>query len=343
MAQDMRQPYRPAVSVIMPAYNEEGGVAEQIQRVRQTLDASGFAHEIIVVDDGSQDATAQEAMRAGARLLRHTENRGYGASLKDGILAAQHEVIVIIDADGTYPADQIPVMVEKLEKADMVVGARTGENVHVPLIRQPAKVMLTWLAARIAEQPIPDLNSGLRAFRRECARQYFAVLSNRFSFTTTVTLAYLADDYRLVYHPINYYARVGKSKIVPWHFMDFMVLIVRMTMMFNPLKVFVPLALTFGGLGVLKMLYDVWAAFARNPGGGWTLLLQPVLSTSAVLLLFVGLQFMMIGMVADGVVRRIAQHNRPLAPSYGRLDFEEEHPLDNVDERLLPEAERGGR
>jgi glycosyltransferase involved in cell wall biosynthesis len=310
------------VSVIIPAYNEQDGVGEQIRAVQNVLGRAGIDYEIIVVDDGSNDATGEAALQAGARVLRHVENRGYGASLKTGILAASYDLNVIIDADGTYPADQIPAMIRLLDTADMVVGARTGEQVHVPLARRPAKWILTRLAMLIAEQSIPDLNSGMRAFRRECIRQYFTILSNRFSFTTTSTLAYISDDYRVIYHPINYYARVGQSKIVPRHFMDFFILIVRMTMMFNPLKVFVPLALTTGSLGVLKTLYDVAALFARNPGGGWELLLQPVLSTSAVLLLFVGLQLMMIGMVADGVIRRIAHHNPPLAPTHARLSSE---------------------
>jgi glycosyltransferase involved in cell wall biosynthesis len=309
--------YSPPVTVVIPAYNEENAVAQQIERVRKVLVSYGVEHEIIVVDDGSEDATASEALQAGASLIRHPENHGYGASLKTGILAAENEIIVIIDADGTYPAEEIPNLVSKLDTADMVVGARTGDQVKIPWIRQPAKLMLRALAARIAEQPIPDLNSGLRAFRRDCIKQYFPVLSNRFSFTTTSTLAYMADDYRVVYHPINYYQRVGKSKIVPWHFMDFMVLILRMSMMFNPLKVFVPLAFFSGFLGILKTIFDMVGLFARYPDRGWTLIFQPVLSTSAVLLLFVGLQLLMIGMVADGVVRRIAQHNRPLAPSHG--------------------------
>jgi glycosyltransferase involved in cell wall biosynthesis len=318
----MESQYLPPISVIIPAFNEEQSVANQVERVRRILLENQMESEIIVVDDGSTDSTEAAARSAGARLLRHPENRGYGASLKTGILAAAYDTIVIIDADGTYPADQIPVLVEMLNNADMVVGARIGSQVHIPLIRQPAKHFLRILATRIAEQPIPDLNSGMRAFRRDCIRQYFPVLSNRFSFTTTSTLAYMADNYRVVYSPINYYPRVGTSKIVPWHFMDFLVLIIRMSMMFNPLKVFMPLALFFGGLGVLKTIYDVLALFARAPGGGLDLLLQPALSTSAVLLLFTGLQFLMIGMVADGVVRRIAQHNRPLAPSHGYLDYE---------------------
>ncbi len=312
------------VTVIIPAYNEQAGVADQVKKVRQVMELYEHDYEIIVVDDGSQDQTADEAVRAGARLIKHPENMGYGASLKTGIHAALHELILIIDADGTYPVDDIPTLIKLLTTADMVVGARTGNDVYVPLVRRPAKWILGLLAERISEQSIPDLNSGLRAFRRKCIQQYFPVLSNRFSFTTTVTLAYLADDYRIVYHPVNYYPRIGRSKIVPWHFMDFIVLIVRMSMMFNPLKVFVPLAFTFGLLGVVKTVYDMWAVFARNPGGGWELLLQPVLSTSALLLLFVGLQFMMIGMVADGVVRRIAQHNRPVVPSYARLSYEED-------------------
>jgi glycosyltransferase involved in cell wall biosynthesis len=312
----MERSQHPPVSVIIPAFNEENAVGVQVEKVHQVLSEHRFDYEIIVVDDGSSDQTGQAAMKSQARLMQHPINRGYGASLKTGITAAKYDVIVIIDADGTYPADEIPTMVDMLAGADMVVGARTGEKVQIPWVRQPAKWFLRMLAARIAEQPIPDLNSGLRVFRRECAMQYFQILSNRFSFTTTITLAYLADGYRLVYHPINYFTRVGKSKIVPWHFMDFIILIVRMSMMFNPLKVFFPVAMAFGGLGVLKVIYDIFALFMRSPERGWRLLLQPVLCTSALLLLFVGLQYMMIGMMADGVVRRIAQHSRPLIPSH---------------------------
>jgi len=304
------------VSVIIPAYNEGNAVGGQVESVQQVLSSLGIQHEIIVVDDGSGDHTAQAAQQAGAFLLHHPENRGYGASLKTGILAAQYETIVIIDADGTYPPEHIPQLLELLENSDMVVGARIGENVNDSRFRQPAKLILRALAARIAEQPIPDLNSGLRAFRRECVMQYFPILPNRFSFTTTITLAYIADDYLVVYHPINYHPRIGQSKIVPWNFMDFIVLILRMSMMFNPLKVFVPLSLAFGLLGVVKTIYDMAALYVRSPEKGWSLLLEPLLSTSALLLLFIGVQILMIGMVADGVVRRIAQVNRPHAPTH---------------------------
>jgi glycosyltransferase involved in cell wall biosynthesis len=313
---------RQAVSVIIPAYNEQDSLLHQIELIRRALDNAGFLYEIIVVDDGSEDRTFDVAVQSQVRVLRHPKNLGYGSSLKTGIRAARYETIAIIDADGTYPADQIPVMMEKLATADMVVGSRTGEDVTVPITRRPAKWMLQVLATRIAGQKIPDLNSGMRLFRRECALQYFPILSNKFSFTTTITLAYMADDYRVVYHPINYYARMGRSKIVPWHFVDFLVLILRISMIFNPLKIYLPLAIIFGGLGVLKATYDILALFLRTPQAGWPLFLQPTLSTSAVLLIFTGLQFLLIGMVADGVIRRIAQHNPPVARSFGNLTYD---------------------
>lgn len=312
------------VSVIVPAYNEETGVAGQVDTIRQVLVAAGMTHEILVVDDGSEDLTAAKALTAGARVLRHRENRGYGAAIKTGILAAKYEMIVIIDADGTYPAEEIPALVEKLETADMVVGARVGRRVHIPWARRPAKWMLGWLAARIAGQPILDLNSGFRAFRRDCVVQYFPVLSSRFSFTTTATLALLGDDYRVIYHPIDYHPRIGKSKITPRHFMDFTILVLRMAALFQPLRVFVPLAVLFGGLGAVKVAFDIIAFFERNPKVGWSVLFEAVLSTSALLLLLVAVQMLLIGMVADGVLRRMSQQNRHRAPSHAVWIYEPE-------------------
>jgi glycosyltransferase involved in cell wall biosynthesis len=255
------------------------------------------------------------AEAAGARVLRHAVNRGYGSALKTGILAARHEVIVMTDADGTYPSDQIPTLLDELDQADMAVGARIGSHVRIPLSRRPAKWILGWLANRIAGRRIPDLNSGLRAFRRDWARQYFAVLSNRFSFTTTITLAYLADDYRVVYHPINYFARIGKSKIRPRHFMEFCILVLRTAMLFQPLRVFLPLALGFALLGIGKAGSDIVAFALRTPSPETAMFSQPVLSTSALLFGMLAIQLLFVGLVADGVLRRIAQHGPALLPS----------------------------
>ncbi len=312
----------PPITVIVPAYNEELGVRSQLDSVRLALQTAGLCYEIIVVDDGSADHTAEEALKTNVRVLQHQENRGYGASIKTGIVAASYDIIVIIDADGTYPSEQILCIVEKLATADMVVGARIGSDVHIPWERRPAKWMLRWLAMRITDQAIPDLNSGLRAFRRDCIKQYFPILSNRFSFTTTSTLCLMADDYRVVYHPIDYYQRVGRSKITPRHFMDFTILILRMAMLFQPLKIFVPLALFFGSLGMLKVVYDVVTLFLRATTLSVSLLYQPTISGSAILFLLVSIQLLLIGMVADGVVRRIGQNNRSQAPSHGRWGIE---------------------
>ncbi|HEX2171082.1 MAG TPA: glycosyltransferase family 2 protein, partial [Dehalococcoidia bacterium] len=272
---------REPVSVIVPAFNEEAGVGSQVDSLRRALQPLDVPFEIIVIDDGSTDQTAAAAARASARVIRHLANRGYGASIKTGILAARFDIIVMSDADGTYPADQIPILLENLETADMAVGARVGAEVHIPLARRPAKWVLTRLASQVAGCAIPDLNSGLRAFRRECILQYFPILSNRFSFTTTSTLSLLADDYRIVYTPINYYPRTGQSKVTPRHFMEFVMLVLKITMMFQPLKIFLLWALTLGGLGLLKTVYDVIALFLRHDRIDWTLLYQPVLSTSA--------------------------------------------------------------
>jgi glycosyltransferase involved in cell wall biosynthesis len=317
-----RDPSGLTASVVIPAFNEDARVQDEVAQIARVLSAHGITHEIIVVDDGSSDRTAERALRAGARVLQHPRNRGYGASLKTGIIAARHEAIVITDADGTYPAEEIPALIAQLETADMAVGARVGKRVHIPWIRKPGKWLLGFLANHVAGQKIPDLNSGLRAFRRDTVQQYFPILSNRFSFTTTVTLALLADDYRVVYHPIDYLPRVGKSKITPRNFMDFCILVVRMAMLFQPLKIFVPLAVAFGTLGALKVGYDIASYTLRTGKFDWSVLYQPVLSTSAILLLLVGVQVLFIGMLADGIIRRLALHNEPLVSSRGVTSFE---------------------
>jgi glycosyltransferase involved in cell wall biosynthesis len=304
------------VTVILPAFNEEQSVAAQVRAVRRVLDDAALTYQIVVVDDASTDGTREEALASGALVLRHRENRGYGASIKSGIAAAQYDTCVIIDADNTYPAEEIPVLLAQLETSDMVVGARTRPNVSIPRVRKPAKWLVGKLAEHIAGQRIPDLNSGLRAFRRECVSQYLSILPNRFSFTTTITLAYLADDYRVVYHPIEYYRRAGTSKVRPRHFSDFMILVLRMALLFQPLKVFVPLALGTGVLGVGKAALDVVGLFVRNPSAGWLLIFQRTLSTSALLFLLLSFQLLLVGLAADGVLRRIAQRNRQSARSH---------------------------
>jgi len=166
------------VSVVIPAFNEEQGVAKVIGELRAVLEERGIAAEILVFDDGSSDHTAQAAAGAGARVFRHRSNRGYGAALKSGISAASNEYVVITDADGTYPCQYIPQMLKRLETSDMVVGARIGSNVKIPAIRKPAKWALNQLANYMTRTKIPDLNSGLRAGTWPCNISRFYLTSS---------------------------------------------------------------------------------------------------------------------------------------------------------------------
>lgn len=286
-----------SVTVVIPAYNEAEGVVGVLREVREVLERAGIWYEIVVVDDGSADATAERAVQEGARVLSHFSNRGYGAALKTGIRAARYERIAIIDADGTYPAEAIPTLLEALDHADMVVGARGGCHAKFPLSKRLAKWGLGTLANYLSRTRIPDLNSGLRAFRRACVLQYLGLLPNKFSFTTTITLSLLCDDYTVRYVPIDYHPRVGRSKIVPWDAVNFLSLIFRTIMIFNPLRVFGPLAFLAGTYAVLKGGVDL---FVFHDGH---------LSASAVSMLVASIQLLLAGMLAEAISRRIGQQN----------------------------------
>lgn len=284
-----------AVSIIIPAFNEAQAVGPVVKEIRALLAEHGFEVEILVIDDGSTDGTGQAAQAVGARVLQHRRNRGYGASLKTGITAARYDTIAIIDADGTYPARYLPAMLAELEQADMVVGARIGNDVHIPLVRRPAKYVLNQLANYVSGTDIPDLNSGLRAFRRDLALQYFSILPNQFSFTTTITLAMLCDNYAVSYLPIDYRKRKGKSKIVPWDAGSFAILILRVAMLFRPLRVFVPIALVCLVYGIAKMSVDL----VRDPN----------ISASAIFAFVSALMLVLIGMLGDAVATRLGKFN----------------------------------
>jgi glycosyltransferase involved in cell wall biosynthesis len=283
------------VSIIIPAYNEEANIQSVINELQTLLRQHDVFPEIIVVDDGSSDMTGRVARAAGARVIQHRSNRGYGASLKTGISAATHEIIGIIDADGTYPAKYLPELLAELEHADMVVGARTGQNVHIPLVRRPAKWVLKHLANYVSNARIPDLNSGLRVFRRDVAMQYFPILPNFFSFTTTITMAMHCDNYAVTYVPIDYRKRNGHSKIVPWDAGSFAILILRTAMLYRPLRVFLPLALLCLSYGLIKMTVDLF----RDPN----------ISASALLALVSTLLIVLIGMLGDSIATRLGRLN----------------------------------
>ena len=243
----------PAVTVVIPAYNEERAILSTIGAVEQILNSSGWRYEIIVVDDGSTDATAKLASERGLEVICLGANRGYGAALKAGIARAKFDWIAIIDADGTYPATALPKMLQQVESNDMVVGARIGSQVRDPFARRPAKWLLRKFACVLAGQEIPDLNSGLRVMRKSLVRQFAGILPSGFSFTTTITLSMICCGYSVAYVPIDYFKRIGRSKIKPFHAVKFAFLIVRTVLRFRPMRVLVPVGslLIFAGLAIL--------------------------------------------------------------------------------------------
>lgn len=245
------------VSIVIPAYDEEDAIAPTIRQTRAVMDAMGREYELIIVDDGSRDRTRERAEAEGAMVVPLPENRGYGAALKAGIHRARFDTIVITDADGTYPAEAIPRLLDEMGEYDMIVGARIGESVAIPMVRRPAKSFLRALASYLAGRPIPDLNSGLRVMRKRLILRFEHLLPSGFSFTTTITLAALCSDALVRYSPIDYHARIGDSKIRPRHAFDFLILILRTIVYFNPLKVFIPLGGVFFLGGLAKFVYDL--------------------------------------------------------------------------------------
>jgi len=266
---------RRGVTIVIPAYNEANGIEDGIGAVVKELSSSGWEYEIIVVDDGSTDATGERAEQQGAKVLRLDANKGYGYALKAGIALARFDWVAIIDADGTYPGAEIPRMLERVPDHDMVVGARIGRNVEDPRLRRPAKWVLRKLAGYLAGQEIPDLNSGLRVIRKSLVEQFAHILPSGFSFTTTITLALISSGYSVSYVPIDYYRRVGKSKINPFDAFKFALQILRTMMLFHPMRILGPIASGVILSGLVKLLYDLYPL--RVSGTDVTILLQGIL------------------------------------------------------------------
>lgn len=286
------------ISVVIPAYNEEVGIRSVLERFLTEEWFSQFlaTSEIIIVDDGSGDATARIVREyEQVVLIQHSINRGYGAALKTGIRHASHPIICIADADGTYPLERIPDLVGRLANSrfNMVVGARVGDSVAIPLIRRPARWIINQLAKLVAGQPIPDLNSGLRVFRRSAALRFFSVLPDGFSFTTTITLGMLTNGYLIDYVPIDYHTRIGTSKIRPIKdTLSFTQLVLRIALYFAPLKIFLPIS------GFLILLAVLWAVYSR-------LVLGQLADISTLTLVLAGVQVGVVGLLAELINQRL--------------------------------------
>jgi glycosyltransferase involved in cell wall biosynthesis len=281
------------VTVVVPVYNERGHVAAEIDRIRTALDQSHYSYEIVVVDDGSSDGSSEVvAQIPDIRLISFTRNRGSGTARRVGTRAARGRIVVWTDADMTYPNERIPELVKELESGyDQVVGARTSEQGTHRFFRVPAKWFVRRLAMYLTKTDIPDLNSGLRAFRRDVALQYLHLLPTGFSCVTTITMSFLANGYSIKYVPIEYAPRAGESKF-HWRrdTSRYLLQVVRMVLSYEPLRVFLPLGFVLALVGTGKLVYDVNVY-------DWHI------TPTTLLILITGFQAWAIGLVADLIVR----------------------------------------
>jgi glycosyltransferase involved in cell wall biosynthesis len=247
------------VSVILPVYNEVTHLEAEVSRIRKALEASEYSFEIIVVDDGSTDGSGDLAAELDhVRVIRFATNRGAGSARKYGTMAAVGDVVVWTDVDMSYPNDRIPDLVDDLDGYDQVVGARTSEEGTIKVIRAPAKWLVRKLASYLSRTEIPDLNSGFRAFRRDVADQFLYLLPRGFSCVTTITMAFLSNGYSVRYVPIEYAPRAGESK---FHWLRdtqrYLLQVVRMVLMHEPIRFFGPPAAVLGVIGFGKLVYDL--------------------------------------------------------------------------------------
>jgi glycosyltransferase involved in cell wall biosynthesis len=297
IAEETPRPVR--VTIVLPCHNEGDHVRLEIERICAAMDASEFSYELVAVDDGSTDHTLEVLEKAeldfpALTVLAFKRNSGAGTVRRFGSQAANGDIVVWTDADMSYPNERIPELVRALDEdpsIDQVVGARTTEEGTYKVLRVSAKWLIRKFAEWLTSERIPDLNSGLRAFRRDVAKPYLRLLPPGFSCVTTITVAFLANQHGIRFVPIQYAKRAGTSK---FRFVRdayrYILQVLRMVMYFNPLKALMPLALTLVGVGIAKGIVDI--------------ALHPVrLATNTVLVFLTGLIIASLALLADLIVR----------------------------------------
>jgi polyisoprenyl-phosphate glycosyltransferase len=246
----------PGVSIILPAYNEAAAIVPVIQDVRRAMPEA----EIIIVDDGSTDGTGGIAAAEGVKVVRHSINRGAGRSVKDGIEAASNDVIVMLDCDGTYEPSCIPQLVATLEEGfHMVVGARQGKDYRGSPSKRIARFCFRMIAQFVTGKSVPDINSGMRTFRKSQILKYFPDICNTFSFPTTLTLIYFLTGKMVAYVPVPYHKRIGHSKVrIIRDSLRTLQYMTEVIVHFNPLKLFLLLSALAFFVGLVATLWDGW-------------------------------------------------------------------------------------
>ena len=271
------------VSVVIPAFNE----ADAIAAVVSALQAAGPWHEVVVVDDGSRDATAEKAAAAGARVIRHPYNKGNGAAVKSGIRGATGEYVLILDGDGQHRPEDALRIVSRLGEFDLVIGARSRAT-QATHARRFGNGALNSLASYLTGREIPDLTSGFRAARREHLREFLHLLPNGFSTPTTTTLAFIKAGYNVAFEPVEARVRVGQSKIrFAQDGAKFLMIILKIVTLFSPLRVFLPVSLA---------AFVVGAAY-----GLVTVVTQSKIPNGAVLLIMFAVIVFLVGLVSEQI------------------------------------------
>ncbi len=282
----MNDRYPLDVSVVIPAYNEELSITAVIEKIEEVLSKANLSFEVIVVNDGSEDATGEQAAAAGARLVHHPYNIGNGAAIKSGVRAAQGKILIFMDGDGQHDPAEIPDLLSYLDDYMMVVGAR-GTGSDTEFHRDFGNRIYNWLASYVCNRKIKDLTSGFRAVRSEVAEEFLHLLPNTFSYPSTLTLAVARSGYPFTYHPITVTRRRGNSKIkIVRDGLRFLVIIFKVSTLFSPLKIFIPSSVALFILGFGYGLYKVIFLNARYG------------PTSALLMTMSGLVFL-IGLVSE--------------------------------------------
>ncbi len=276
----------PAISIVVPAFNEEEGIGRGLDRMIEMKLHERF--EVIYVDDGSTDNTYSIIRQYPVQCLRHNINKGYGAALKTGIRRAKGEKVVILDSDGQHDPKYIETLISMLDEHDMVIGERTADSFQVKN-RRGGKRLIRMVGEHLVEQPLPDFNSGFRGFDRKLISEMLHIMPNGFSFSTTSTLAFLKEGYTIGTFPIVVEERIGRNSNVKY-FKDgskTMLLLLRIIMLFNPLKIFFPAS---------AMIFIIGMAWGIL---GYTITLR--FPNSAMLLVIMGMFIFFFGLLADQI------------------------------------------
>ncbi|TFG91008.1 MAG: glycosyltransferase family 2 protein [Syntrophobacterales bacterium] len=280
----------PDISIVIPAYREEKVISSVVSDIRRVMDMTGRTYEILVIDDGSDDETAAEAQKAGARILSHPYNIGNGAAVKTGIRNARGELLVTFDGDGQHSPEDIPRLLEKMDAYDMAVGART-KNSESSFHRTMANRLYNCFATYMCKRRIEDLTSGFRAIKTEIARRFVSLLPNSFSYPTTITMAVVRSGYSLVYVPVMTTRRVGKSKIkLMKDGSRFFLIIVKIATLFSPMRVFLPVSAIMFLLGLGYGLFKIFFMGGRY-------------GPTSAMLMTVAIVIFMVGLVSEQVAQ----------------------------------------